>query len=86
MNSSIPVKIGTPTVNAIMSGGNSNKILISCIQEDTSSIKEGDMVKTSNYGIHEDIPIGRIVKNDKQFLVKPFVDFNSLKHVVIIKK
>ncbi|MDR0678522.1 MAG: rod shape-determining protein MreC [Holosporaceae bacterium] len=86
MNSNIPVKIGELSVNAIMTGGNSNKILISCIHEDISSIKEGDMVKTSGYGIHEDIPVGKIIKNNKKFQVKPFVDFNSLKHLMVIKK
>ncbi|MDR1982237.1 MAG: rod shape-determining protein MreC [Holosporaceae bacterium] len=85
MNSSIPIKIGELAVNAIMTGGNSNKILISRIHEDIP-LKEGDLVKTSGYGICEDIPVGKIIKNNKKFLVQPFVDFNSLKYVIIVKK
>jgi rod shape-determining protein MreC len=86
MNSNIPVKIGTSSVNAIMTGENSDKILISRVHEDISPIKEGDLVKTSGYGICEDIFVGTIIKNNKKFLVKPLVDFNLLKYVIVIKK
>jgi rod shape-determining protein MreC len=85
MNSCIPIKIGELSTNAIMSGSNSNELLISAIYEDVP-IKEGDDVKTSGYGICENIPVGKILKNNGRFIIKSNVDFNSLKYVVVIKK
>jgi rod shape-determining protein MreC len=83
MNSGIPVKIGETPVNAIMTGGNSDNLLISTIHEDIQ-INDGDEVRTSGYGICEDIYVGKIVKIDKKNTVKSPVDFNSLKYVIIV--
>jgi rod shape-determining protein MreC len=83
MNSGIPVKIGETPVNAIMTGGNSDNLFISTIHEDIQ-ISDGDEVRTSGYGICEDIYVGKIAKNDKKNMVKSPVDFNSLKYVIII--
>jgi rod shape-determining protein MreC len=85
MNSSIPVKIGDAPVNAIMTGCNSNSLFISTIHEDIP-INDGDNVKTSGYGICEDIYVGKIVKIDKKNMVKSCVSFNSLRHVIVISK
>jgi rod shape-determining protein MreC len=85
INSYIPVKIGDQRVNALMAGGNSNRLLISAIREDIP-LNEGDEVKTSGYGIREDIFVGKIVKNGKKFMVQSSVDFNSLKYVIVLKK
>jgi rod shape-determining protein MreC len=85
INSCVPVKIGERQVNAIMTGGNSNKLYISTIHEDIS-ISEGDIVKTSGYGIPEGISVGKIVKNGGKFMVQSFVNFNSLEYVIVLKK
>ncbi|MDR0631869.1 MAG: rod shape-determining protein MreC [Holosporaceae bacterium] len=85
MNSSIPVKIGESQINAIMTGSNSDKLFISSIREDIP-IKEGDVVKTSGYGICEDVFVGKIVKSNKKFMIKSPVNFSTLKYVVVLKK
>jgi rod shape-determining protein MreC len=85
VNSSIPVKIGERQINAIATGDNSGMLFVSAVQED-APITEGDDVKTSGYGINEDIPVGKIVGNSKKPAIKPWVDFNSLKYVMVIKK
>jgi rod shape-determining protein MreC len=85
INSCIPVKVGERQVNAIMAGYNSNKLLISAVHEDVP-INEGDLVRTSGYGIHENIFVGKIVKNDKKFMVQSSVDFSSLRYVIVLKK
>jgi rod shape-determining protein MreC len=85
MNSSIPVKIGESQINAIMTGSNSDELFISAVREDVP-IKEGDVVKTSGYGICEDIFVGRVIKSNKKFMIKSAVNFNALKYVVILKK
>jgi rod shape-determining protein MreC len=84
MNSSIPVKIGKTPVNAIMTGNNSNNLFISTVHEDVP-INDGDEVKTSSYGICEDVYVGTIVKNGKKDKVKSLVDFNSLRYVIVEK-
>jgi rod shape-determining protein MreC len=83
MNSGIPVKIGEIPVNAIMTGDNSDNLFISTIHEDIQ-INDGDEVRTSGYGICEDIYVGKILKTDKKNEVKSPVDFNSLKYVIIV--
>ncbi|MDR2645967.1 MAG: rod shape-determining protein MreC [Holosporaceae bacterium] len=85
INSCVPVKIGERQVNAIMTGGNSNKLYISTIHEDIP-IMEGDIVQTSGYGIPEGISVGKIVKNDEKFMVQSFVNFNSLKYAIVLKR
>jgi rod shape-determining protein MreC len=83
MNSCIPVKIGKTPVNAIMVGGNSNKLFISTVHEDIP-INDGDEVRTSGYGIREDIYIGKILKNGQKNTVKSNINFNSLKYAVVL--
>ncbi|MDR2723984.1 MAG: rod shape-determining protein MreC [Holosporaceae bacterium] len=85
INSCIPVKIGEQQVNAIMIGGNSNRLFIYTIHEDIA-INEGDEVRTSGYGICENISIGKITKDGEKNMVRPFVNFNSLKYVIVLKK
>jgi rod shape-determining protein MreC len=86
INSNIPVKIGDDQINAVATGrGGSDRLSISLPRDDVS-IKEGDVVKTSGYGICENIPVGTIEKNNKKFAVKPFVNFNLLQYVIVLKK
>ncbi|MDR1561186.1 MAG: rod shape-determining protein MreC [Holosporaceae bacterium] len=85
-NSNIPVKI--KNVNAIANGDNSSKLLLSAIQEDDISIKDGDLVETSGYGgiFDEKIPVGTVLEKTGKLFVDPFVDFYSLKYVFVFKK
>jgi rod shape-determining protein MreC len=85
INSCVPVKIGEQQVNAIMTGGNSNKLYISTIHEDIP-ISEGDVIETSGYGIPEGISVGKIVKNGGKFMVQSFVNFSALKYAIVLKK
>ncbi|MDR3187310.1 MAG: rod shape-determining protein MreC [Holosporaceae bacterium] len=84
VNSIIPVKING--VNAMLSGGNSNKLQITIVQEDVT-FQDGDMVETSGYGnvFVEKIPVGKVKMEGGKAFVTPFVDFNSLKYVAVIK-
>ncbi|MDR2107481.1 MAG: rod shape-determining protein MreC [Holosporaceae bacterium] len=85
MNSGIPVKIGERQINAIMTGCNCCRLRISVIHDDILP-EDGETVSTSGYGICEGIPVGKIEKDGKKISVKPFVNFNSLKFVVVLKK
>jgi rod shape-determining protein MreC len=85
MNAVIPVKIGDRQINAIMTGGGSDKLWISALREDVP-IEEGEVVKTSAYGICEDIPVGTIKKEGQKLAVKSKVAFHLLKHVIVLKK
>jgi rod shape-determining protein MreC len=85
VNLNVPIKING--INGIASGDNSNKLLITMIQEDIP-IKNGDLVETSGYGnvFCEKIPIGTIRKEEETLYITPFVDFTSLKYVSVLKK
>jgi rod shape-determining protein MreC len=86
-NSNIPVKIGNEHVNAIVSGDNSDVLHIS-MKHDDIAIKDGDIVETSGFGnvFRDKIPVGKVVEKNGNFSVIPFVNFNSLEFVGILKK
>ena len=81
-NSNIPAKISG--ANIILSGDNSELLKINFLDE---TIKENAIAETSSYGnvFKEGIAIGKVVKNNDEFFVKPFVNFNDLKYVCIGK-
>lgn len=81
-NSNIPAKIAG--MNAMISGDNSDLLKISLLKEE---IKDGDTVETSSYGrvFQDGIMIGKVIKKNEEFLVKPAVDFNNLKYICIGK-
>ena len=87
MNSNVPVRIGDTQVNAIVTGDNSSFLRISMKHEDVD-IKEGDIVETSGFCsvFCDKIPVGKVVKRNDAFLVMPFVDFNSINFVSILRK
>ncbi|MDR1334686.1 MAG: rod shape-determining protein MreC [Holosporaceae bacterium] len=86
IKSSIPVKIGKNSINAIASGNNSETLQITTVREDLA-IHSGDTVTTSGYGniFRDDIPVGKIIKNGNKFFVKPIIDFNRLTYGCILK-
>lgn len=86
-NSNIPIKIGNEHINAIAAGDNSNVIRISIKHEDID-IKNNDIAETSGFGnvFCEKIPVGKIIEKNKIFSIIPYVNFNSLNYVSILKK
>jgi rod shape-determining protein MreC len=87
INSNVPVKIGDENVNAIASGNNSNILVIS-MKHDDGTIKDGDIVETSGFCnvFCDKVPVGKITKKNGIFEVIPFVNFNLLRYVCILKK
>lgn len=85
-NSKIPVKIGREQINAILNGDNSRILSVSMKNEDTS-LKDGDIAETAYFEnpICNRIPVGKVIESHGTFFIKPFVDFNSLQYVCILK-
>lgn len=85
-NSKIAVKIGKEKINAIISGDNSDKLTIS-MKNDDAKINDGDYVETAYFEstVCNGIPVGKIVKNDETFQIEPFVNFNLMNYVCILK-
>lgn len=81
-NSNVPAKISEQ--NVILSGDNSNLLKINLLGEGT---KEGDIVESSSYGrvFREKVLIGKVVKKDGEFFVKPAVNFDNLRYICIGK-
>lgn len=81
-NSNIPARISG--VNVILSGDNSNLLKVNLL---SGEIKEGDVAESSHYGqvFQEKIMIGKVIKKNEEFFVKPSVDFSDLKYVCIGK-
>ena len=87
LNSKIPIIIEPSGTNAILSGQGHNDYAEIEFLPKLIKIKEGDIVYTSGVDgiIPAAIPIGKVFKKDKNFLVRFFVDFNQLKYVKVNK-
>ncbi len=85
--SNIPVKIGSQNINAIISGDNDSKLKIAIVHEDLQP-EEGQLVVTSGYGevFEEGMKVGTLIKQNEKLFVKPYVDFNSLKYLSVLRK
>ncbi|MBR1734660.1 MAG: rod shape-determining protein MreC [Alphaproteobacteria bacterium] len=85
-NSKLSVKIGKDQINAIVSGDNSENLSISMKNEDTM-IKEGDIAETAYLENPkcDKIPVGEVFEKHGAMLIKPFVNFNALHYVCILK-
>lgn len=85
INSNVPIKIGD--INAIASGTNGNELKITTVYCDLNLV-ENAMAVTSGYGgvFLENTIVGKVFKSDNDFLISPSVNFNALKHVVVLKK
>ncbi len=81
----IPVKIGE--VNAIISGDNSDKLTVAIVHEDVQ-LEANQPVVTSGYGevFEEGMKVGTLIKENDKFFVRPFVNFNTLKYLNILRK
>ena len=87
VGANVPVKIGEKNVNAIVSGDNGDKLKIAIVHEDIP-LESKQSVVTSGYGgvFDENIKVGEVVEEGDKFFVKPYVDFNRLKYVNVLRK
>ena len=86
INSRIPILIEGSQQKAIMSGNNTNLLILKHLSRD-SSLSEGARVVTSGDGgvFPAGFPIGRLVKlKDGNFVVKPFADMGNVTYVRVI--
>ncbi len=81
-NSNVPAKISG--VNAVLSGDNSDLLKVNLLN---GEIKEGSVAESSSYGrvFRENITIGKIIRKNDEFFVKPAVNFSNLKYVCVGK-
>jgi len=87
-NSSVPVKTLSDTSYAIMSGSSNGKYLVSTFTKENKLPKVGDLLLTSGNAkvFPRDILVGKVIKvNEDNFFALPYVDFNNLSYVQIVK-
>ena len=87
-NASIPVKIISDKAYAMVKGSLDGKYLISSFLKDNKMPKVGDLLVTSGNAkiFPRDILVGKVVKvNKDHFIALPYVDFNNLDYVQVIK-
>lgn len=87
-NSSIPVKSFSNDLMSIVKGSVDGKYLVSSFTKDNFLPRVGDLLVTSgNAGIFpKDILVGKIISVKKdRFLALPYVDFQNIDYVQIIK-
>lgn len=83
----IPVKIGERNANAIVGGNNGDCLRIAIVHEDIA-LKQGQKVVTSGYGnvFDDNIEVGEVIEKNGALVVKPYVDFSSIRYVNILEK
>ena len=88
LSSSIPVKTLSDNSFSILKGTRDGKLLISSFIKGTELPKVGDLLVTSGNAkiFPRDILVARvIVVKDDYYLALPYVDFNNLNYVQIVK-
>ena len=88
LSSSIPVKTLSDNSYSILRGSPNGEFLISSFTQDNKMPKIGDLLITSgNANIFpRDILVAKVIKvNQDHYLALPYVDFNNLNYVQIIK-
>tara|TARA_B100000700_G_scaffold237529_1_gene263715 strand:+ start:952 stop:1770 length:819 start_codon:yes stop_codon:yes gene_type:complete len=88
-HSSVPVKTLNGDFYAIIKGSPDGKFLISSFIKDNKYPKIGDLLITSGntHSFPKDILVGKVISiNKDNFFALPYVDFNSLEFVQVIKK
>lgn len=85
-NSKLSVKIGDKQINAIVSGDNSENLNISMKNEDTM-VEAGDTAETAylENSNCDGIPVGTVFEERGTLYVRPFVNFDALHYVCILK-
>jgi len=86
--SSVPVKTLSDKSYSILSGSSDGKYLISSFVKDSTLPNIGELLVTSGNAkiFPRDILVAKVVKvNDDHYIAIPYVDFNNLSYVQIIK-
>ena len=87
-NSSIPVKTISDEILSLVQGSQNGIHLISSFIKEDKMPKIGDLLVTSGTAqiFPPDLLVGKIVKiSDNRFYVLPFVDFNNLDYIQVVK-
>ncbi len=87
-NSSIPVKTISDGSFSLVQGSKNGNLLISSFIKGDRMPKIGDLLVTSGSAqvFPPDILVGKIIKtSENRFYVLPFVDFNNLDYVQVVK-
>ena len=87
-NSSVPVRNLSGNSYSIITGSSNGKFLVSSFIKDDVMPKVGDLLVTSGNGkvFPRDILVGKIIKvNKDNYLALPYVDFDNLDYVQVIK-
>jgi rod shape-determining protein MreC len=87
-SSSIPVKTLSDSSYSILRGSSNGKFLISSFTQDNKMPKIGDLLVTSGNAkiFPRDILVAKVIKvNQDNFIALPYVDFNNLNYVQIVK-
>ena len=86
--SSIPVKTLSDTSFSILKGSSDGKFLISSFTQDNKMPKIGDLLLTSGNAkiFPRDILVAKVIRiNQDNFIAIPYVDFNNLNYVQVVK-
>ena len=87
-SSSIPVKTLSDNSYSILRGGSNGVFLVSSFTQDNKMPRVGDLLVTSGNAkiFPRDILVAKVIKvNQDNFIALPFVDFNNLNYVQIVK-
>jgi len=86
--SSIPVKTLSDNSYSILSGTSNGKYLISTFTKDNELPKVGDLLVTSGNAkiFPRDILVAKVIKvSEDRYFALPYVDFNNLNYVQVVK-
>lgn len=86
--SSIPVKTLSDNSYSILRGSSNGEFLISSFTQDNKMPRIGDLLVTSGNAkiFPRDILVAKVIKvNQDNFIALPYVDFNNLNYVQIVK-
>ena len=87
-SSSIPVKTLSDNSYSILKGSFDGKFLISSFTQDNKMPKIGDLLVTSGNAkiFPRDILVAKVIRiNQDNFIAIPYVDFNNLNYVQVVK-
>ena len=87
-SSSIPVKTLSDNSYSILRGSSDGAYLVSSFTQDNKMPKIGDLLVTSGNAkiFPRDILVAKVIKiNQDNFIALPYVDFNNLNYVQIVK-
>ena len=87
-SSSIPVKTLSDNSYSILKGSSDGKFLVSSFTQDNKMPRLGDLLVTSGNAkiFPRDILVAKVIRiNQDNFIAIPYVDFNNLNYVQVVK-